>query len=227
MSGWPGPGEAQAPGRVAPRSRRPRPPHGQRACGARHTPSAGPAAGRPRRGRGDPAAPQGGRPGRAGCRGPGPRWALGRLPNLSRRSGGGASQTARGPILSEKFGWGGGRGSPAGLPPPTPPALGSHGRSSARLGAWAPGLLVGRCGQPANQWDGREEDGQDRGPLGLTWQPGQPGRWSGRGEVTPLPTLPLRGLAFKLGWRVRPDTRVLWASPQLWGPGSRPPREGV
>lgn len=36
-------------------------------------------------------------------------------------------------------------------------------------------------------------------------------------EVTPLATLPLRGLAFRLGCRVRSDPRVLWASPQLWG----------
>lgn len=42
----------------------------------------------------------------AGFRGAGPRSALGPLPNLSRRGGGGASWTALVPVLPEKFGWG-------------------------------------------------------------------------------------------------------------------------
>lgn len=61
------------------------------------------------------------------CRGAGPSSALGRLANLSRRSGGGANWTARGLVLSEKFGWGG--GGPAG----TASARGFSGRFSERL----------------------------------------------------------------------------------------------
>lgn len=75
---------------------------------AGHTPSAGLAGGR---------TPGGLRPlgvgaqAGAGFRGAGPRSALGPLPNLSRRGGGGASWTALGPVLPEKFGWGGPAGA--------------------------------------------------------------------------------------------------------------------
>lgn len=93
------------------------------------------------------------RSGRAGCRRAGPRSARGRLPNLSRRGGGGASRTALGPILSEKFGWGGGRGSPAGAPPP--PARDFNGCSTAPGGRGREGPEV----RGARESMGREGGG--------------------------------------------------------------------
>lgn len=75
-----------------------------------------------------------------------------------------------------------GEGSEAGALP----TRGFNGSPSAGL-SWGVGG-VPRCEDPANQWDGREEeDGKDRGRLGLTWQAGQCGRWRGRGERSPRP----------------------------------------
>lgn len=132
------------------------------------------------------------------------RWAqlgAGSAPELERsgRGGGeGASRNARASFCLKSLDGAGAGGVRQARP-----------RPSALMGAappaWAPGRRVRRCWEPANQWDRREEDGQARGPLGLTWHPGRPGRWSGRGEVTPLPTLPLRALASRLGCRARPD----------------------
>lgn len=151
MSGGRGPGEARARGRVAGRTRRPRLSQARGPAPTRHTPSAGLAGDRAAQG-GGILRPLGvGAQGRARCGGAGPVSALGRLPNLNRPGGGGARWTARGLVLSEKLG--SGRGSGRRAPGP-------------RL-HWAllraPRTGVSRCAEPADQWDAREEDGQDLG----------------------------------------------------------------
>lgn len=199
-------GSGAGPG--APEDRRPRPPHVPRGRRRPDTPPLGRPAGRRTAGGLRPLWV--GAAGRGGRRGAGPRSAPGRLPNLnpSRRRGGGVTPAARVPVLPEKFGgWGGGSPACVSLAP------GFQGRL---LGTWAG---VRGCGDPASPWDGREEDGQDRGRRGLTWQPGRCGCGHGRGGRSPGPApcpregRPLgAGLGSGLAWERGRPPRLSWGA---------------